>query len=127
MSLLLEITVPICSLRPFAAKDFQETAAIPPPSTVAGMLLSLLGVERSEAMRFSGCRMGLAVAPAGPTSTVLRKMRRDPANPKDKTNAPQFRPEYQEVLVDLRFWCLVDGTNSVDRDLAAEVELALKA
>lgn len=108
MQVWLEVEVPICGLRPSEARDFQETLPVPPPSTVAGMLLSLLGVEMEEASRFAGNRIGLRVRPAGPTSTILRKMRRDPKSGGDRKGIPQFRPEYQELLVDLRFWVLLD-------------------
>ncbi len=130
MRLWLEIDVPICGLRPTEARDFQESLPIPPPSTVAGMLLSLLGVELSEAARFGGNRIGLRVAAGVSRSTILRKMRRDPKE-KPKGGAernPQFRPEYQEVLTDLRFWTLLDdsGVQAPNESLVQAVRSALE-
>ncbi len=91
------------------------------------MLLSLLGVEMDDASRFAGNRMGLRVRPTGPPSTILRKMRRDPKAGGDWKGIPQFRPEYQELLADLRFWALLDDSALVAgaESLPAAVQDAL--
>lgn len=128
MRLCLEVDVPLCSLRPFTARDFQESLPVPPPSTAIGLCLSLMGRERSAITLYRGNKIALAVRPGCERSLVLRKMRRDPANPKKKLKGiPQFRPEYQELLVDLRFWVLLDDEGAQERSLAADVKSALEA
>lgn len=83
---------------------------MPPPSSVVGMFLSLLGRERGDLPRYHDDRCGLAVRLDPERSTVLRRMRRDPANPKEgQRGMPLFRPETQELIADLRFWACLEG------------------
>ena len=46
--LCLFVDVPMSSFRPMWSREYQETYPAPPPSTIYGMLLSLIGVERKE-------------------------------------------------------------------------------
>lgn len=103
---ILYISVPITALRPFEARDYQESYPVPPPSTMFGLLLSLTGVPREQAHEHAGVRLAIGVNHPRPISTVVRKMRRDPASAK-RGAPPQFRPEYQELLTDLKIWCMI--------------------
>ena len=49
-------------LRPMWAREYQETYPAPPPSTIYGMLLSLVGVERKDKNTYAGLRIALALA-----------------------------------------------------------------
>ena len=49
-------------LRPMWAREYQETYPAPPPSTIYGMLLSLVGVEREHKKRHTGLRIAIAMA-----------------------------------------------------------------
>jgi len=123
---LYRLTAPLAGFRPYEARDYQETLPLPPHSTVFGCLLSILGVERSAAGPYLGTRLGLA-GRAGERSTVLRKMRRDPANPKKgQPRVPAFRPEYQELLSDVVVWAWVEQGDA-ERDLGSELREALAA
>lgn len=116
-----EAVIPLTSLRPYEARDYQATYPLPPPATVFGMCLSFIGVAGEEVTGFDRTRMGVSGRATSPVSTVLRKMRRDPANPpKGRPNWPSFRPEYQELLVDLTIWFVV-ARGHAERDLADEL------
>ena len=60
--LVLRVDVPMTGLRPMWAREYQETYPVPPPSTIYGMLLSLIGVEREHKNRHAGLRIAIAMA-----------------------------------------------------------------
>ena len=125
--LSLRVDVPLCSLRPFEARDYQETLPAPPPATVVGMLLSMAGVDGDRVGHFVGNRLGLAIQEEPPVSTVLRKMRRDAASSElTKQGIPQFRPEYQELLSGLTFWVDIERQPDAPEDLAETVRRAIE-
>lgn len=126
-ALTLRVDVPLTSLRPFTARDYQETLPAPPPATVFGMLLSLAGVDGKEVDSFIGSRIGIAIEEEPSISTVLRKMRRDAASSEEtKQGIPQFRPEYQELLSGLRFWVAIAESVNSGADLAGRVRSSLE-
>ncbi len=51
MTIALKVEVPIACFRQSRAREYIETYPVPPPSTVYGMLLSLLG----EVDRYKHC------------------------------------------------------------------------
>jgi CRISPR-associated protein Cas5t len=99
MNVALKVDVPIASFPTSRSREYLETYPVPPPSTVYGMLLSLVG----ETDRYKHCGVKLAIAllsePA--KSVTLRKTRRfktkkidDPVN---------SRPDFQELLTGIEF------------------------
>jgi len=86
MTIRLQIEVPIACFRQSRAREYAETYPVPPPSTVYGMLLSIVG----EMDRYKHCGVRLAIAmlePQPEKSTVIRMFRRfkkkdlhDPSN-----------------------------------------------
>lgn len=98
LSLLVE--VPVCAFRPYASREYQDTYPVPTPASVYGMLLSLLGVRRADKARHRGAGMALAVEAVPEQSKVFRKLRRG-------GDLENTRPDYQDVLTDLRLWVWV--------------------
>jgi len=101
----LLVEVPIACFRQSRAREYAETYPVPPPSTVYGMLLSLVG----EMDRYQHCGTKLAIAMLSQPvkSTVIRTFRRFKKKEiADPTNA---RPDYQELLTDIRFVVFVDS------------------
>ncbi len=113
----LRVTAPICSFRKGYARDYLETEPFPPPSTVYGFLLSLVGEEARH--RYVGTRLALASLMEPELSVVLRTKWRV----KDKKVAPgrgtNRVPDHQELLtgVDLGIW--VAAGELADRLVAA--------
>lgn len=105
-----EVDVPFCGFRPYTAREFQETYQVPPPATVAGMLLSFLGIEREDAQRYEGTGLAIAVRPPGIPSTVVRKMTRISRNHKSTSTE---RPEYQQFFMNYRLWVGIDDSKAV--------------
>jgi CRISPR-associated protein Cas5t len=95
----LQVDVPIACFRQSHAREYAETYPVPPPSTIYGMLLSILG----EMDRYKHCGIQLAIAMLkNPNkSTVLRTFRR--FKKKEINHPGNARPDYQELLTDIQF------------------------
>ncbi|TMQ76473.1 fruiting body developmental protein S-like protein [Candidatus Accumulibacter phosphatis] len=82
------------------AREYFETLPVPPPSTVYGMLLSLVGEE--DRCRHQGAELAIAILSQPALSVVLRTTWRI----KDKKQGPGMgsnrRPDFQELLSGLR-------------------------
>ncbi|NJL84374.1 MAG: type I-MYXAN CRISPR-associated protein Cas5/Cmx5/DevS [Chloroflexaceae bacterium] len=101
----LQVEVPIACFRVSRAREYAETYPVPPPSTVYGMLLSLIG----EMNRYYHCGVKLAIAMNSQPeqSTIIRTFRRFKKKEiADPTNA---RPDYQELLTGIEFAVWVDS------------------
>lgn len=116
--------VPVCSFRPRWAREYQESHELPPPSTVYGMLLSLIGVPWDQKDMFQGIRMALAIESEPERARVLRKFRRVPRSKSGADALAARRPDHQELLLWLSLWIwLQDGES--DGSLIGEVRRAL--
>jgi CRISPR-associated protein Cas5t len=116
----IRVEVPVCAFRPHASREYQDTFPVPPPATVYGMLLSLLGVPRDEKARHRGAEVALAVAALPGRSKVFRKLRRG-------GDLEDTRPDYQDLLIDLALWVwLRPGSDPADPPLSARIPAALE-
>lgn len=121
--MFLRIEAPLTAFRPKLARDYQETWPAPPPSTVFGLLMSLCGIWPQQTSQFKGARLAIAISPGAQRSTVLRKMHR---GEEGKTLVPKWRPEYQELLVDLTTWVFIPEEQAQERALVGFVRAALE-
>lgn len=119
--LALYVSVPVAAFRAPYAREYLETLPCPPPATVYGMLLSLVGEE--DRLAHIGAELALAVLSEPALSTVIRTTWRV------KTNAPlglgaNKRPDYQELLTDVRLaiWVRPGAAETAARSLAERVE-----
>ncbi len=101
MTVSLYVSVPVCGLRKPYARELLESERVPPPSTVYGFLLSLVGEE--DRRRYIGTRLKICLLSTPEVSRILRTVWRI----KDK-NLPQGvgknrTPDYQEILTGLEF------------------------
>jgi CRISPR-associated protein Cas5t len=100
----LYVSVPVASFRVPQAREFFETLPCAPPSTVYGMLLSLVG--EPDRLRHEGTEIALALLSTPERSVVLRTLWRV----KDRKTGPGLRenkrPDFQELLtgVELAVW-----------------------
>jgi CRISPR-associated protein Cas5t len=123
-SVSLRLTVPICGFRKGFAREYFETEEVPPPSTLYGFLLSLVGEE--DRRRYLGTRLAYALLtrkrlPSGKVldqpelSVVLRTVWRikEKSPPGLGSNR---RPDYQEILTGLEL-CIWVGPGELAQRL----------
>jgi CRISPR-associated protein Cas5t len=114
----LRVEVPYASFRKSFARSFAETYPLPPPATVYGMLLSLVG-ERFR-QRHAGVRLAFAYKcwhledkcryPCQPQiSTTLRKLSRYKYGVAAKQSKLGNAPDFIETLCGIEFLCWVDS------------------
>lgn len=122
----LYISVPIAGFRVPRAREYFETFPCPPPSTVFGMLLSMVGeVNRRE---HEGAELAIALLAEPSYSVVLRTLWRV----KDRKEGPGLknnrRPDFQELLSDtqLAVWVRKGANENATQSLASRVELAIQ-
>ncbi len=101
----LRVDVPIACFRQSQAREYAQTYTVPPPSTVYGMLLSLVGELNRH--RHIGIRLAIGMLSQPQMSTVLRTFRR--LKKPDLAAKVNARPDYQELLTDIQFVVWVDG------------------
>jgi CRISPR-associated protein Cas5t len=118
----LKITVPICGFRQSRAREYAETYSVPPPATLYGFLLALVGEE--DRHRHEGVKLVSAIQKKAEQSTVLRKIRR--IKEKELTASENSRPDYQELLTDLEvFVWLTSDNEEITPALSERVNQAL--
>lgn len=100
----LEVEVPIAGFRQSRAREYAETYPVPPPSTVYGMMLSTVGEMNRD--KHAGIHLAIAMLSEPEKSTLLRTFRR--FKKKEISDASNARPDYQELLTDIRFRIYLD-------------------
>ena len=117
----LYLSAPVAGFRAPHAREYFETLPVPPPSTLYGMLLSLVGEE--ERARHEGAEIAIAMLSEPPVSVVLRTTWRI----KDKKLGPGLgnnrRPDFQELLTDMRLavWLRTGGSEAGSPSLRERV------
>jgi len=99
------VSVPVCSFRKPYAREFFETERFPPPATVYGFLLSLVGEEDREA--YIGTQLALAVVEEPAVSTILRTTWRIKIKKSPPGTGNNKKPDYQELLTGLKLYVCV--------------------
>ena len=102
MTIILQVDVPIASFPTSRSREYRETYPVPPPSTVYGMLLSLVG--ETDRYKHCGVKIAIALLSEPAKSVTLRTMRmfkRKKLDHKENT-----RPDFQEILtgIELTIW-----------------------
>ncbi|XGV89090.1 MAG: CRISPR-associated protein Cas5 [Limnothrix sp. BL-A-16] len=97
------------------ARDYKETYQYPPPSTIYGFLLSLVGEEDMTAHLGVQLAIGL-IGQAPPISRILRKQRHHKFSKQHLGTYPtsQFsKPNFQEILTDLKLVLRVNSSQEL--------------
>ena len=122
-ALRLLVEVPVASFRVGQAREYWETYPVPPPSTIYGMLLSLVGeVDRRVHV---GAWIAIGICGEPERSTVLRTLWRV----KDRKVPPGVGknkvPEFQELLsgVVLSVWIGGNGMGTAELPAASPPSL----
>ena len=123
----LRVEVPYASFRKSYARSFAETYPLPPPATVYGMLLSLVG-ERFR-RRHVGVRLAFAYKRVPLIATTLRKLSRYKYGVPGKQEKLGNAPDFIETLCGIDFLCWVDssGEHGTDPTLEQRIITALTA
>lgn len=119
--LALRVEVPIACFRQSRAREYAETYPVPPPSTVYGMLLSIVG--EMDRYKHCGVKLAIALLSKPELSTVIRTFRR--FKKKDIHDPSNARPDYQELLTDIQFvvW-ITAGTDASKPTLPERLQMA---
>ena len=96
----LWLSVPVTGLRVPYAREYFETLPVPPPSTVYGMLLSLVG--EPDRSRHEGAEIAIAMLSVPSLSVVLRTLWRVKDGKTEPGLKPNRRPDFQELLTGMR-------------------------
>jgi CRISPR-associated protein Cas5t len=105
----LHIEVPYASFRKSYARSLAETYPFPPPATVYGMLLSLVG-EYFRACH-TGVKLAFAYKSQPKVATTLRKLSRYKYGVASKQSKMGNAPDYIETLCNIEFICWVDSSD----------------
>ena len=116
--LSLRVSAPLCSFRRGTAREYLETDRVPPPSTVYGFLLSLIG--EWDRKRYSGTRISIVLLGKPAVSKLLRTAWRYKKIQLGAGLGCNRTPDYQEILSGLDFGVWVGPG-----ELAEKVVLAL--
>lgn len=105
--IILHLEAPYASFRKTFARSFAETYALPPPATVYGMLLSLVGEHFRK--RHEGVRVAFAYKRMPRISTALRKLSRYKYGVPSKQSSLGNAPDFVETLCNIEFLCWIDS------------------
>ncbi len=94
------ISVPVASFRVPRAREYFETFPVPPPATVYGMLLSLVGETNRRI--YEGVEIATALLSEPEYSVVLRTLWRVKNKKSGLGLGENRRPDFQELLTDIR-------------------------
>ena len=120
-TIALKIEVPIACFRQSRAREYAETYPVPPPSTVYGMLLSLVGEENRY--KHCGVKLAIALLSEPEKSVVVRTFRR--FKNRDIQHPKNAKPDYQELLTNIEFivW-VATGTDKAKPTLRERLQQA---
>ena len=108
----LYLDCPCTSFPRSFARDYKETYRYPPPSTVYGLLLSLVG--EIDLTAHVGVKLAIGIIGNDPTiSRIVRKQRHHKFSRSHMGTYPtsQFsKPNHQELLTDLQVAVRIDST-----------------
>ncbi len=99
-AIALYVSVPITSFRVPRAREYFETLPCPPPSTVYGMLLSLVGEANRHA--HEGAELAIALLSQPEYSVVLRTLWRVKSRKHGPGLGENKRPDFQELLTHIK-------------------------
>lgn len=121
----LYVSVPVACFRVPRAREYFETFPCPPPATVYGMLLSMVGEVNRRA--HEGAEIAIALLSEPRYSVVLRTLWRV----KDKNAGPGLgtnrRPDFQELLTDIQLavWVRHGAAEETETPLASRIRASL--
>lgn len=124
-SIALYVSVPVASFRVPRAREYFETLPCPPPSTVYGMLLSLVGETDRHA--HEGAEIAVALVSQPEYSVILRTLWRVKSRKQGLGQGENRRPDFQELLTGVRIvvWVRRGTAETAASPLANRVQQAV--
>lgn len=95
----LQVSIPVACFRVPRAREYFETFLCPPPSTVYGMLLSMVGEVNRRTHEGAEVAVGILNKPS--ISVVLRTLWRVKSKKYGLGLGENRRPDFQELLTDV--------------------------
>lgn len=122
MTIILGVDVPIASFPTSRSREYRETYPVPPPSTIYGMLLSLVG--ETDRYKHCGVKIAIALLSEPAKSVTLRTMRR--FKNKNIARKESIRPDFQEILTGIELMIWVDsGEDKAQPNLCDRITAAI--
>lgn len=126
----LYIDCPCTSFPRSFARDYKETYLYPPPSTIYGFLLSLVG--EADLSAHLGVKLAIGIVGEKPSvSRIVRKQRHHKFSKKHLQTYPPgkfSKPNHQELLTDVKVVISLDSSQEkVAVNLAERVTIALSS
>lgn len=112
----LDVDVPVATFRDPRRVEYAKSYSYPPHSTVWGLLLSLVG-ETNESQHV-GAELALAMLSQPAKSKVLRTVHRFKS--RREGDLANKRPDYREILTDIRFTVWVGRGKDANSPCLAE-------
>lgn len=112
----LYVHVPCATFRTSRSREYGKTYPVPPPSTLYGMLLSLVG--ETDARKHCGVKLAVAMLSQPQKSIVLRKMRR--FKERDFAHIKNTTVEHQEILTNIKLLVWVESSREETKPTLVE-------
>ncbi len=106
----LLVEVPVACFRQSRAREYAETYPLPPPATVYGMLLSVVG--ETDRYQHLGVELAIALISQPEKTTIIRTFRR--IKKKELDDPANARPDFQELLTGLQFGVWVRSSQEIN-------------
>ncbi len=113
----LLVSVPVCSFRKGYAREYLETEELPPPSTIYGFLLSLVGEEDRD--KYIGTHLAYAVINQPEKSVIIRTTWRMKIKSLPTGVGNNRSPDYQEILTGLQLGIWIRSGDLADKIIIA--------
>jgi len=120
----LYFSVPVASFRVPRAREYFETFPVPPPATVYGMLLSMVGEVNRRV--YEGAEIAVALLSEPAYSVVLRTLWRVKKKESGLGLGENRRPDFQELLTDVSIGIWIRVKEKEESSLAHRVKESLE-
>lgn len=122
----LYVSVPVASFRVPRAREYFETFPVPPPATVYGMLLSMVGEVNRRV--YEGAEIAIALLSEPAYSVVLRTLWRVKKKEGGLGLGENRRPDFQELLTDISIgvWIRHETDELVESSLVHRIKQAIE-
>ncbi len=120
----LYVSVPVASFRVPRAREYFETFPVPPPATVYGMLLSLVGETNRRVHEGTEIAIGLLSEPE--YSVVLRTLWRVKKIKDGLGLGENRRPDFQELLTNVKLAVWIRNSDNPEGSLIEQIRKALE-